>query len=123
MPYKADRPVTFIANGAITARNRFVVVTADQTVGLAGAGARADGVNLDTAAAAGDGVPVATEQSGPSVLIEAGAAFAAGAKLAPDASGRAVAAGAGAAYSAVAWSAATALGDLVECQLRSGTNA
>lgn len=121
--FKADRPETFISNGALANPWRFVVITADRTVGLAGAAARADGVLMSTADAAGQEVAVATEGSGNSIRIEAGAAFAAGAKLAPDATGRAVTAGAAAQYSAVATQAATAAGDLVECHLRSGTAA
>ena len=123
MQFKNDRPVTFQANGAMASRWRFVVLTAEQTVGYAGAGARALGVNMDTAEAAGDAVPVALPTTGPTIKIEAGAAVAAGARLAPDASGRAVAAGAAAAYSAIALSAATAAGDLIEAVLESGTAA
>lgn len=118
---KADRPHTLEANGAIANRFRFVVLTGDYTVGVAGAGARAHGVNLDTADIAGRGIAIATEGSGVSVKIEAGAAFAAGALLTPDATGRAVAAAAAAPYSARALQAAGAAGEIVECELVSGT--
>lgn len=117
---KADRPHTLLASGAITSRYRFVVISADYTISPAGAGAKAHGVNLDTAPVAGWGTAVASGGSGVSVKIEAGAAFAAGALLAPDASARAVTAAGGAAYSARAIQAATAAGDLVECELVSG---
>ena len=117
---KADRPATYLANAAIASRYRFVIVTADYTVGLAGAAARAFGVNLDTATAAGQGILVATRGSGPTVKIEAGAAVAAGALLAPDATGRAVTCGAAAQYSGKALQAATAAGDLIECELADG---
>lgn len=118
---KADHPVTYQASGAMTSLYRFVVFTGDYTVGYAGAGARAIGVNLDSADIAGRGILVATPGSGQSVKIEAGAAFAAGALLAPDATGRAVVAAGAAQYSAVAAQAATAAGDLIEAQLESGT--
>jgi hypothetical protein len=118
---KADRPHTLLANGAMASRYRFCIITADYTVGYAGAGARAHGVNLDTAPYAGHGVAIAAEGSGVSVKIEAGAAFGAGALLKPDALGRAVTASGAEQYSARAIQAATALGDLVECELVSGT--
>lgn len=118
---KADRPATYLANGAMATRFRFVVLTGDYTVGYAGAGARAFGVNLDTADVAGRGILIAGQGSGPTVKIEAGGAFGAGALLTSDAVGRAVVAGAGTPYSARAIQAATALGDLVECELVSGT--
>jgi hypothetical protein len=117
---KADRPHTLLANGAILNRFRFVVVTGDYTVGVAGAGARANGVNLDTADAAGRGILVAGPGSGISVKIEAGAAFAAGALLTPDATGRAVVAAGGAPYSARALQAASGAGSIVEAELESG---
>jgi hypothetical protein len=116
----ADRPQTFLANGAILNRFRFVVMTGDYTVGVAGAAVRAMGVNLDTADIAGRGILVATPGSGPSVKIEAGAAFAAGALLAPDATGRAIAAVAAAPYSARALQASLAAGNIVECILENG---
>lgn len=118
---KSDRPVTHYATGAMLNRFRFVVFTADYTVGYAGAGVRAIGVNLDTADIAGRGILVALPGSGQTVKVEAGAAFAAGALLAPDATGRAVVAAGAAPYSAVAQQAATAAGDLIEAQLESGT--
>ena len=118
---KADRPATYLANGAIANRFRFVVITGDYTVGPAGAGVRAFGVNLDTADIAGRGILIAQQGSGVTVKIEAGAAFAAGALLAPDASARAVAATATNPYSARAIQAATAAGDIVECELEGGT--
>jgi hypothetical protein len=117
----ADRPHTLLATGVMASRFRFVVFTGEYTVGYAGAGARAAGINLDTAAAAGMGILVANEGSGPTCKIEAGAAFSAGALLKPDASGRGIAAVATDAYSARALQAATAAGDLVECELVSGT--
>ena len=117
---KADRPATYLANAAIASRFRFVIITADYTVGLAGAAARAFGVNLDTATAAGQGILIATRGSGPTVKIEAGAAIAAGALLMPDAVGRAVTVGAAGHYSARAIQAATALGDIIECELTEG---
>jgi hypothetical protein len=118
---KADRPQTLQANGAMLNLFRFVVLTGDYTVGYAGAGVRAFGVNLDTADIAGRGILIATQGSGPTVKIESGAAFAAGALLAPDASGRAVAAGAAAQYSARALAASTGVGEIVEAELVSGT--
>lgn len=118
---KADRPVTYLANGAMANVFRFVVFTAEYTVGYAGAGVLAVGVNIDTADAAGRGIAVATEHSGPSVKITAGAAFAAGALLKPDASARGIAAIGGDKYSGRAIEAATAAGDLVEIELTSGT--
>lgn len=118
--FKADRPATYLANGVIANAFRFVKITAEYTVGLCGAGDAAFGVNLDTADAAGRGLAVATVASGPTVKIEAGAAFAAGALLKPDASGRAVTAASGNNVSAYALEAATALGDMVECELRHG---
>lgn len=117
---KADRPETMLANGAIANRFRFVVITGDNTVGVAGAGVKAFGVNLDTADIAGRGIAVAVRSSGVSVKIESGAAFAAGALLAPDVSGRAVTAAGGAAYSARAMAAAGGAGELVECELADG---
>lgn len=116
----ADRPQTFLANAAIASRFRFVIMTGEYTVGLATLAAKAVGVNLDTALAAGQGILVATPGSGPSVKIEAGAAFAAGALLGPDAVGRAITAAGAASYSARALQAATALGDIVECVLENG---
>lgn len=118
---KADRPHTLLANGAMLNRFRFVVITGDGTVGYAGAGVRAHGVNLDTADIAGRGILVANQGSGVTVKIEAGAAFAAGALLAPDASGRAVAAAGAAQYSARALYASTGVGEIVEAELVSGT--
>jgi hypothetical protein len=117
---KADRPQTFNSNGVMASLYRFVVFTGDYTVGYAGAGARAIGVNLDTSAAVGRGILIATQGSGVSVKIEAGAAFAAGSLLAPDATGRAVVAAGGAAYSAVAFQAAGAAGDIIEASLEAG---
>jgi hypothetical protein len=117
---KADRPHTLIANGAILNRFRFVVMTGDYTVGVAGAGARAVGVNLDTADAAGRGILIAGIGSGVSVKIEAGAAFAAGSLLTPDATGRAVVAAGGSPYSARALQAPSGAGSLIECELESG---
>lgn len=117
---KADRPQTMLANGAMANRWRFVVITGDNTVGYAGAGARAVGVNMDTADIAGRGILVATAGSGVSVKIEAGAAFAANAMLAPDASGRAVTAAGAAPYSARAMFAAGGVGEIVECILADG---
>jgi hypothetical protein len=118
---KADRPATYYSNGVMSNRFRFVAITGDYTVGYAGAGVRAFGVNLDTSDLAGRGILIATCGSGPTVKIEAGAAFAAGALLAPDASGRAVTAAGAAPFSARAIQAATAIGDLVECELVDGT--
>lgn len=117
----ADRPETFQASGVMASLFRFVVYTGDYTVGYAGAGVRAIGVNLDTADVAGRGILVATQGSGVSVKVEAGAAFGAGSLLAPDATGRAVVAAGGAPYSAVAKQAATAAGDLIEAHLEAGT--
>lgn len=116
---KADRPQTLLANGAMASRFRFVVMTGDYTVGYAGAGVQAAGINQDTADIAGRGVNVATGNN-PSSKLEAGAAFAAGAKLAPDASGRGVTAVGGQPYSARAMQAATALGDIVEVLYENG---
>jgi len=109
---------TFNANGAINSKFRFLVFTAEYTVGLAGAGARAIGVNIDTAPSAGRGLAVVTQGT---VKVEAGAAVAAGALVAPDATGRAITATGGAQYSARALQAATAAGDIIECELESGT--
>lgn len=117
---KADRPATYYANGAMANRWRFVVLTGDYTVGYAGAGATAFGVNLDTADIAGRGIGVVEPSSGVSCKLEAGAAFAAGAYLKPDASGRGIAAATGQQYSARAIQAATALGDVVEVMLQNG---
>lgn len=112
---------TFNAAGVLANKFRFVVEGAgEMTVTLAGAGARALGVNIDTAPAAGRGVAVVTEGT---VKIEAGAAFVYGALLAPDATGRAVAAGVAAAYSARARGASLAAGDIVECKLEAGAAA
>lgn len=118
---KADRPATYLANGVMANLFRFVVITAEYTVGYAGAGVRAFGVNIDTADAVGRGVAIAGEKSGISVKLTAGAAFAAGALLAPDASSRGVVAVGGQPFSARALEAATAAGDLVEVELVSGT--
>lgn len=99
-------------------RYRFVVMSADYTVNIAGAGARALGVLQDNPAAAGRGALVCTD--GTTKLV-AGAAVAAGALLTSDATGRGVTAGGGTQYSAKALQAATAAGDLIEVQLENGT--
>lgn len=117
---KADRPATYLAGGVMASLFRFVKFTGDYTVSYCVAGDPADGVNLDKAAAAGDGILIAGPGSGPTVKIEAGAAVAAGDPLKPDASGRAITAVSTNKYSARALQAATALGDLIECQLESG---
>lgn len=110
---KVERPETFLANGAITTKYRFVKFTGDYTVGLCGAGDAADGINLDTAPAAGAGLLVAMRQS---PKLEVGAAVAAGAWLKPDASGRGITATTGNVASARAKQAATALGDIIEVE-------
>lgn len=108
---KVERPETFLANGAIANKYRFVKFTADYTVGLCGAGDAADAINLDTAPAAGAGLLCAINQS---PKLEVGAAVAAGAWLKPDASGRGVTATTGNVASARAREVATALGDIIE---------
>jgi hypothetical protein len=114
---KVERPETLLANGAMASKYRFVVITGDYTVGYAGAGAKAYGVNLDTADAAGRGILIAKDQN---PKLEAGAAFAAGAYLKPDAAGRGVTAASTQPYSARALQAATALGDIVEVSIEHG---
>jgi hypothetical protein len=119
--FKADRPATYLANGAISNRFRFVTITGDYTVGVCGAGGAVFGVNLDTASAAGQGICIAHPGSGPTVQVTAGAAFAAGAFLKSDASGRAIAALTTNKYHAQAIQAALAAGDLVEVMFVEGT--
>lgn len=116
---KASVPETYIANGAMANQYRFVVVTAEYTVGYAGAGAIAFGINIDTAAAAGDGIAVAKPGDGTCKLV-AGAAVAAGAVLKPDASARGITAATGQAYSARAIEAASAAGEIIEVSQEHG---
>lgn len=120
---KADRPVTYLAGGVMASRFRFVNVTAAYTVNYAGAGAVVDGVNLDTATAAGLGIAVANPGSGQSFKIEASAAIAAGAPLKAAANGKAVTAAGADKYYARALEAALADGDIIEAQWQAGGGA
>lgn len=113
----ADRPATYVANGAMANRFRFVVITADYTVGYAGAGVYAFGVNLDTADASGRGVAIVTQGSGPTVKLTIGAAVAAGALLKPDAAAKGITAASTERASARAIQAGGADGDLIEVEL------
>lgn len=116
---KADRPQTFNSNGVMASRWRFCVLTADYTVGYAGAGAIAPFINIDTADATGRGILVA-DKSAVSCKLEVGAAVAAGALLKPDASGRGITAVSTDRYSARALQAATALADIIEVEIVEG---
>jgi hypothetical protein len=111
---------TFIAGADLsTHKNKFLKVSADNTVSLATA--MADpviGVQDDIPQNAA-GAQVAVRLGG-TVQIVAGTAFSAGAKLTTNGSGQAIVAGAGTAYFAIAIQAATALGDLPECKLQTG---
>lgn len=101
------------------ARNKFLKMTADQTVGLATA-------NTDAIVGVQDDIPFAAAGAqvavrfGGTADIMAGAAVAAGSKVTTDGSGRAVVATTGQDYHGIALEAATALGDLIECFLVKG---
>lgn len=110
---KAERLETYLAAGVIANAFRFVKFTAEYTIALCGAGDASDGVNQDTAAAAGRGIAIAPNGFG-TTKIEAGAALAAGALVRSDASGRAITATTGSNANGRAIEAATALGDLIE---------
>jgi hypothetical protein len=111
---KADRPQTLIAAGALANRFRLVKLSAEYTVTTCGAGEAAIGIQLDTAAVAGDAVAVASLNNNVSCKLEAGAAVAAGALLKSDASGRGITATSGSIVVARTLEAATAAGDLIE---------
>ena len=96
-----------------------VIVSAQQTVAIAGAAGDAIGILQNEPDAAGKAALVAEAGSGTSEVI-AGAAFAVGARLASNAAGRLIAATAGQHYIAIAREAATADGDRVEALLTKG---
>lgn len=111
---------TFIAGADMSAlRNRFVKVSADNTVILATA-------NGDSIIGVQEDIPFAAAgaQVGVCLLgtpqICSGASFAAGAKLTSNGSGKAVAATTGQAYHAIAIQAATAADELPQCKLQTG---
>ena len=117
---KADRPHTLVAAGAMPNPYRFVKYSADYTVTLCGAGDKADGVNLDTPLAAGDGVLMAGAGSGQSIKVEIGAAVSMPNYLKPDAAGRAIPATTGQVYSARPMQAGTASGQIIEAVYETG---
>jgi hypothetical protein len=105
---------TYMANADLTPYQfRFAVMTAEYTVGLAGANVRAIGVIQDIPVQGKAGAPSAIRRTGTSKIV-AGAAFAAGVPLTSDATGRAVQATAGQYINGYALEAATAAGDVVE---------
>lgn len=111
---------TFNAAAVIANKFRFVIGGAgEMTVQVAGAGARAIGINIDKADAIGKGVAVATIGT---CKVEAGAAFGWNVPLKPDATGRAIACATGNTYSGISRGAALAAGDIVECKLEGGVS-
>lgn len=105
-----------------TKRWCFVRLSADNTVTTPGAAATdIIGVQQNMPSAAGQPTLVRPCPDGGTTEILAGAAFAAGAPLTSDASGRAVTATTTQRFYARAVYAATALGDVVEAMLATGT--
>lgn len=108
---------TYIANADLSGNQfRAVVVTAEYTVGVAGANVRWLGVQQDLPIKGQAGMPCAVRRSGTTKVI-AGAAFAAGVPLTSDAAGRAVQATAGQYINGYALEPASALGDVIEMTL------
>ena len=108
---------TFVAAADLSGNNnRWVKVTADNTVGQATAvGDAIIGVQKDIPHPVA-GAQVSVMLSG-TPMIMAGAAISAGAPLTTDGSGRAITATSTQRYHARAIQAATALGDLIQCDL------
>jgi hypothetical protein len=101
-------------------RNKFAKVSADYTAALATAVGDAIIGVIDDIPYNAAGAQVAIRFGGTAQVV-AGAAFAAGARLTTDASGRAITATVGQRYYAIALEAATAVGDMPEVFLQTGT--
>lgn len=112
---------TFVTGADLSgAKNKFMRISADNTINLATAPGQAVIGVLDDTPHNAAGVQGAVRLTGTADVV-AGAAVAAGAKVTVDGSGRGVLATAGQEYYGIAIQAATALGDLIEVFLTRGT--
>lgn len=111
-------PVTFMAAANLsTKRFYLVVISAEQTVNLAGAAASGAYPLQNDPDAAGEDALV--EMKGTSKVV-AGAAFAAGARITPNGSAQAITATTGQPFCGRALEAATAANDIVEYVIEHG---
>ena len=108
---------TFVTGADLsTYKNRWMKVSADNTVSLATAVTDSIIGVLDDTPYAAAGAQAAVRMSGTAEIV-AGAAISAGAKVTTDSAGRAVTATSGQAYFGIAIQAATALADLIEVNI------